>query len=88
MPLIKSFRPVRNIYFRSGRKVLFGPDQYLSSQTRIIKIKCFIWDESDSTIGNLRLIMIQNIPYLAIIKFTKQYFRFHFIITQDKKSVI
>jgi hypothetical protein len=45
MPLVESFRLERSIYFRSERKVLFGPDQYLSSKMKVIKIKYFIWDE-------------------------------------------
>jgi hypothetical protein len=85
MPLIKSFRPIRNIYFRS---VLFGSDQYLSSQTKIIKIKCFIWDESDSTIGNLS--SDYDIKYSIFGNhkiYETIYFRFHFIIMQDKKNL-
>jgi hypothetical protein len=52
---------------------LFGPDQYLSSQTRIKKVRYFMWDERDSTISKFSSDYDTNPLYLAIVKFMKQY---------------
>jgi hypothetical protein len=63
---------------------LFDPDQSLSSQTKIIiKFEYLIWDESDSTIGNLSSDYDTKCSIFGnhTLEFTKQYFRFHFEIT-------
>ena len=87
MPLVKSFRPGQNVYCRSERNVLIRAKQYISSQTKIITIKCFVRDERDSTTSNIS--SGYNIIYsvFGTRKFCETiYFVFHFIITQHRKK--
>ena len=87
MPLIKSFRPGRNIYCRSERNVLIRAKQCISYQTKIIIIKCFVRDERNSTISNISSGYDIIYSVFGTCNFYETiYFVFHFVITQHIKN--
>ena len=87
MPLIKSFRPGRNIYCHSERNVLIRAKQCISYQTKIIIIKCFVRDERNSTISNISSGYDIIYSVFGTRNFYETiYFVFHFVITQHIKN--
>jgi hypothetical protein len=68
----RNFLSRKGIYFHPARDVLIRAKQYILSRTIIIRIKCFVWDERGSTRIISLAVTIYLIPYLSIIKITKQ----------------
>ena len=87
LPLIKSFRPGRNIYCHSERNVLIRAKQCISYQMKIILIKCFVRGERNSTISSISSGYDIIYSVFGTRNFYETiYFVFHFVITQHIKN--
>jgi hypothetical protein len=78
----------RTKYLLSFRmKCIDQAKQYISFQTRIIMVKCFVRDERGSTISNISFSYDITYSIFGTRKFYETiYFVFHFVITQHIKN--